>query len=164
MIKNLAVFFVFFILASRSPAQVNAASSSAKVAADDTLLVPIIHFVNDASAFETEEVYESQYPSDLPKAQIDSSLLYTDTTIKWMTIEEGIARQQKTNAKLLIYVYASWCRWCKALDTVFANKEIAHYLNQQFIPVKFNAETKTAVITEERYISFCPIWMILYMS
>ncbi|MBK7150039.1 MAG: DUF255 domain-containing protein [Bacteroidetes bacterium] len=30
-------------------------------------------------------------------------------------------------------VYVSWCRWCRQMkDSVFTNKEIAHYINQHF--------------------------------
>jgi len=114
-------------------------------------------FAADTTIFmstEEEMVEELVMPQALKV--VDSFFLYTDTTIQWLTIEEGLARQQKTNAKLLVYVYAQWCKWCKAMDTVFAHKEIAHYINQQFIPVKFNAETKTAVSYRGQTYRFLP--------
>jgi thioredoxin-related protein len=108
----------------------------------------------DISAHTAADDAEQQI--ELTKARIDSSLYYIDAIIKWLTIEEGMTRQQKTKAKLVVYVYASWCRWCEAMDSVFANKEIAHYLNQQFIPIKFNAETKTAINYRGKVYKFLP--------
>ncbi len=75
------------------------------------------------------------------KLHIDSSLLYKDTIIKWMTIEQAEASQKKNPKKILVDVYTTWCRWCKVADSaVYKNREIAHYINQHFYSVKFNAE------------------------
>lgn len=122
----------------------------------DTLGLPIF-FEDSTVAIDTLYFDEEDLsPHNSLPLVVDSSNFYTDTIIKWLTFEEGIALQQKSNAKLLVHVFAPWCRWCKAMDTVFVNKEIAHYLNQQFIPVKFNAETKTAVNYRGKTYKFLP--------
>ncbi|HLP52707.1 MAG TPA: DUF255 domain-containing protein [Chitinophagales bacterium] len=72
---------------------------------------------------------------------------YKDTVIKWMTMEEAELAQKKNPKKILVSVYTSWCRWCKLEDSVsFRHKEIAHYINQNFYPVKFNAESKVPLV------------------
>ena len=72
---------------------------------------------------------------------------YRDTVIKWMTIEEAELAQKKNPKKILVSVYATWCRWCKLEDSAsFRHKEIAHYINQNFYPVKFNAESKAPLV------------------
>jgi len=70
----------------------------------------------------------------------------SDTLIKWMTIQEAEAAQKVKPKKILVSVYTVWCRWCKLEDSLaFTNKEIASYINQNFYPVKFNAETNAPV-------------------
>ncbi len=77
------------------------------------------------------------------KLPVDSSLFYKDTIIRWMSIEEAEAMQKVKPRKILVDVYTKWCRWCKVADSLsYKNREIAHYINQNFYAVKFNAEGK----------------------
>ena len=145
--RSLAGSLLFLIISTAALAQGDAAANEGKINTGDSTSVPVLYYdanlPMDISAHTAADDAKQQI--ELTKARIDSSLYYIDAIIKWLTIEEGMTRQQKTKAILVVYVYASWCRWCEAMDSVFANKEIAHYLNQQFIPIKFNAETKTAI-------------------
>lgn len=71
---------------------------------------------------------------------------YSDTVIKWMTVEQAEAAQKIKPKKLLVSVYTSWCRWCKVEDSLtFKNAEIAHYINQNYYPVRFDAESRKTV-------------------
>lgn len=91
---------------------------------------------------EQEPAYE--YAETLT---IDSSVYYTDTVIRWMTIQEMEAAQKVLPKKVVVSVYATWCRWCRQEDSVvYRNKEVAHYINQHYYAVKFNAETRTPII------------------
>lgn len=93
----------------------------------------------------------------ISRAGIDSSRFYKDTIIKWMTLEEAMAAQQKKPKKIFISIFATWCGWCRKEDAVtYKNREIAHYMNQHFYPVKFNAETKTAVVFKGKTYEFNP--------
>jgi thioredoxin-related protein len=72
---------------------------------------------------------------------------YTQTPVKWYSIEEAFALNQKEPRKILIDVYTDWCGWCKVMDNkTFSNQVIADYLNSKFYAVKFNAEQKTVVV------------------
>ena len=81
------------------------------------------------------------------KAPVDSSLFYKDTVIKWMSIEQAEAAQKTNPRKILVDVYTSWCKWCKVADSLcYKNRELAHYINQHFYAVKFDAESRSQVV------------------
>lgn len=76
-------------------------------------------------------------------AKTDSAKFYTDTIINWLPIEKGVKLQTQEHKKILVYVYAKWCKWCKLTeDSVFKHKEIAHYINQNYIPVSLHCEDR----------------------
>ena len=66
--------------------------------------------------------------------------------VNWLTIEEADALINTNPKPIFIDTYTDWCSWCKRLDKdTFSNPVIAKYLNDNFHPVKFNAESKEAV-------------------
>lgn len=67
--------------------------------------------------------------------------------VKWMTFEEAVEKSKTEKRKIFIDVYTDWCGWCKVMDkNTFTDPQIARMLNEQFYPVKFDAE-QTADIT-----------------
>lgn len=68
-------------------------------------------------------------------------------TVKWYTIEEAQKLTEKEPRKILIDLYTDWCGWCKRMDNdTFNNPVIAEYINKNFYPVKFDAESKDPVV------------------
>lgn len=68
------------------------------------------------------------------------------TTVKWYSFEEAVKLSEKEPKKIFIDVYTDWCGWCKRMDkTTFGQADIASYLNENFYPVKFNAEQKETI-------------------
>jgi thioredoxin-related protein len=66
--------------------------------------------------------------------------------VKWYSFEEAIKLNEKAPRKILIDVYTDWCSWCKVMDEkTFSNPIIAEYINKNFYPVKFNAESKEPI-------------------
>lgn len=66
--------------------------------------------------------------------------------VNWLTFEEAISLHEQNPKKLLIDLYTDWCGWCKVMDReTYSKTEIANYINQNFYPVKFNAEQKQSV-------------------
>ena len=66
------------------------------------------------------------------------------TAVNWLSWEEAMALSQKDKKKILLSVYTDWCGWCKRMDTVtFEEPGLARYLNENFYPVKFDAEQRT---------------------
>ena|ERR1043165_2280743 len=75
-----------------------------------------------------------------PEADKEGSL------VKWMTLQEAMEKTQKAPRPIIMDFYTDWCGWCKKMmGSTYANPALAQYINQNFYPVKFNAETKDTV-------------------
>lgn len=66
--------------------------------------------------------------------------------IKWYTIDEALELQKEKPGKLLVEVYTKWCKVCHKLDQLsLSQQHIADYINENFYPVKFDAESKAPI-------------------
>lgn len=67
--------------------------------------------------------------------------------INWLTLAEAEEVQKKNpNKPYFIDFYTNWCGWCKKMDqSTFKEEEVVKHINENYIPVKFNAETKEDV-------------------
>ncbi|MCX6257498.1 MAG: DUF255 domain-containing protein [Bacteroidia bacterium] len=73
--------------------------------------------------------------------------LAPENYIKWYSLQEAEKLQQSTPKTIMIDMYTDWCGWCKKMDKdCWQNPFIASYINANFYPVKFNAETRDTVI------------------
>lgn len=79
--------------------------------------------------------------------------------IEWVAIDNAQELQKANPEKsLFIDVYTDWCGWCKKMDnTTFKDKEVVSFLNDYFIPVKFNAEQKEEVIFNNQKFNFMQV-------
>jgi len=77
--------------------------------------------------------------------------------VKWYSIEEAEKLSKQQPRKIMIDVYTDWCGWCKKMDKeTFNHPVIAEYLNENFYPVKLNAESKEEIVfngTTYKYVS-----------
>ncbi len=74
--------------------------------------------------------------------------------LKWKKYDAGLAEAKKLKKKILVDVYTDWCKWCKKLDAeVYTDAKVAKYLDQQYIPVKINAESDEKVKFEDMKIT-----------
>ena len=63
--------------------------------------------------------------------------------VKWMNLEQAIEAQRNQPRKILIDFYIDSCEPCKIMaKNTFNHPIIAKYLNENYYPVKFNAESK----------------------
>ncbi len=70
-----------------------------------------------------------------------------ESRINWMTIEEAEARVKQEPKKIFVDIYTDWCSWCKRMESeTFAHPVIADYLNENFYPVKLNAEQEEPIV------------------
>lgn len=85
----------------------------------------------------------------------------TAEKINWRSFEQSLeenglrAANGRMPKKIFVDVYTDWCGWCKRLDaTTFAHPEIIRYMNENFIPVKLDAErTDTVVINGQLFVN-----------
>ncbi len=116
----------------------------------EPILVYFAEEVNFTTAFEDFERYfystfSSSYKEKLK--QIPDSLR-PDTTgvIKWYSAEEASKLSISEERTILFSFYTDWCQSCKVLDnTVYTHPVIAKLINDNFLPVKFNAAEQDSV-------------------
>jgi len=77
------------------------------------------------------------------------------TKVKWYTWQEAVKMQAITPKPIMVDLYTDWCGWCKRMDaTTFQNDTIADYLNANYYPVKFNAESKEEIVQGGQTLKF----------
>jgi len=78
-------------------------------------------------------------------------------TVKWMSFEEAVEKSKTEKRKIFIDVYTDWCGWCKVMDkNTFSEPNIAKILNEEFYPVKFDAEQRENVVFKGTTFKFVP--------
>jgi thioredoxin-related protein len=79
----------------------------------------------------------------------------TETEIKWYTWDEAYELSKTNPKKVFIDLYTDWCGWCKKMDaTTFKEPDVVKYLNDNFYPVKFNAEQKESIVFNNNTFEF----------
>jgi len=71
---------------------------------------------------------------------------FSQEYVKWASFEKSIEKQKTIPKKMMVEVYASWCKYCKKMnDSTFTNPAIIQYINEHFYAVKLNGESKDTI-------------------
>ncbi len=66
--------------------------------------------------------------------------------VEWLTMEEAQELMNEEPRMIFVDVYTDWCGWCRRMSSeTFAHPVIAEYLNNNFYPVKLNAEQEEPI-------------------
>jgi len=82
-----------------------------------------------------------------------SDILEKDTLpkINWMSFEQALEKTKVEPKKIMLDFYTEWCRWCERMDqTTLKHPAIVAYINENFYPVKFDAERDDIILYKER--------------
>jgi thioredoxin-related protein len=61
--------------------------------------------------------------------------------IAWTSFKEGIERSKSENKKIYLHFYANWCGACRIMESkTFTDPAVIAYINENFIPIKVNAD------------------------
>ncbi len=64
-----------------------------------------------------------------------------DGKVNWLSMEEAVEKAGEDPRMIFVEVYTDWCGFCRRMDAeTFSHPVIASYLNDNFYPVKLNAE------------------------
>jgi thioredoxin-related protein len=111
---------------------------------NETVDLPVMVIINDK--MQVNELIKGFQKPDFLKERLSffvSGKTVEKASVKWMKFEDAVAASKKEPRKIFVDIYADWCGWCKVLDrNTFSNAVIAKILNEQYYPVKLNAESR----------------------
>ncbi|WBL21956.1 thioredoxin family protein [Zunongwangia sp. HRR-M8] len=74
--------------------------------------------------------------------------------INWMTMNEALAAQKEAPKNIIMDAYTVWCGPCKMLDkNTFGHPQVAQFINENYYPVKFNAEGEQEINYKDKIFS-----------
>lgn len=66
--------------------------------------------------------------------------------IKWYSYNEGIKKATLEKKPVVIDFYTDWCTYCKKMEAeTYSEKKVYNYLNEKFVTIKVNAESKNKI-------------------
>jgi uncharacterized protein YyaL (SSP411 family) len=66
--------------------------------------------------------------------------------INWISLSDAEKSFKTEKKTVLIDLYTDWCGWCKVMDKkTYSDPEVVKYINEHFLPVKLDAETREKI-------------------
>ena len=84
-----------------------------------------------------------------------ASVLALNPEIKWQSYQSGMKKIADENKKGFIHFYTDWCTYCKLMNQkTFTNDAVIAFLNQNFVPIRVDAEEQRDVARKYGVSSF----------
>ena len=81
--------------------------------------------------------------------------------IQWHNFNDGMARGKFENKRVFIHFFADWCAACKTMEkNTFSDPAIISALNENFIPVKVDADREIETASMFRVQAVPDNWFI----
>lgn len=101
--------------------------------------------VEEKNTIETEESALDINQSAIYKRYLNK-IAEKPEVINWLSWQEAMELQKEQPKKILVDLYTEWCIWCERMEkATFMHPQIAKYINENFYPVKFDAETRETI-------------------
>ncbi|OQX23548.1 MAG: hypothetical protein BWK80_25535 [Desulfobacteraceae bacterium IS3] len=98
-------------------------------------------------------------PPVSPETKLSSS--DPKSVIKWHSYNDGMALGKEKKKKIFLNFYADWCGYCKQMDSkTFRDKSVISYMNENFIPVRVNADKEMKIAAEYEVRGLPVSWFI----
>jgi thioredoxin-related protein len=98
-------------------------------------------------------------PPVSPETKLSSS--EPKALIKWHSYNDGMALGKDKNKKVFLNFYADWCGYCKQMDSkTFTDKSVISYMNENFIPVRVNADKEMKIAAQYEVRGLPVSWFI----
>ena len=80
-----------------------------------------------------------------------------NTKINWLSFDEAVKQNQSQPKKIFVDLYTDWCTWCLKMEkATFEHPDIVEYINENFYPVKLDAETRSNIIFKNNQYIYRP--------
>ena len=74
--------------------------------------------------------------------------------LNWLRFDQGLKQASENDKLIFINFYTNWCGFCRKMEReTFSDKAISEYLDEHFVTVKVNGESKDAVDTPDGNLS-----------
>lgn len=89
------------------------------------------------------------------------ALAAADSEIKWYSYQSGMKKINDENKKGFLHFYTDWCTYCKLMNRqTFTDDAVVAFLNQNFVPIRVNAEKQREVAKKYGVSKFPNSWFI----
>jgi len=90
-----------------------------------------------------------------------SAAMAANQDINWYSYKNGMEKINNENKKGYIHFYTDWCTYCKLMNQkTFTDESVIAFLNENFVPIRVNAEEQRDVAKKYGVSKFPNNWFI----